>query len=81
MNAIRITILQVLSKSGSYAMPEDDLVIWCGRMTGETHTVATLAGPLQWLLGKGAVDYTIDGLSEVKRWSITAAGKQMLEGK
>ena len=75
-HALRIAILQALDLGG-YRLPEKTLFIQINALFG-TVTEAELKDALEWLKSKAYVDWTVEEISEEKRWTITESGKAKL---
>jgi hypothetical protein len=74
-HAIRLEILKVLSKTGDYKMPEDTLLTTLNQLLDAAVSESEYQEALNWLKAKAYIDFTVDEISEAKRWYITASGK------
>lgn len=76
---LRNQILTVLSQCGSYQLPEETLRASLRQMMGAAVEEAEIDAALKWLKDKAYIDFTVDEVSEAKRWAITASGKQKVK--
>jgi hypothetical protein len=77
-HAIRINILHILQQAGEFKMPDDALKKHLRKLLDVVPSQlsdAEIDRELEWLKAKAWIDWTIEGITEEKRWAITASGK------
>jgi hypothetical protein len=78
-HSIRIQILTVLSQTGEYKLPEDTLFTTLTKILDAAVTDPDFQAALKWLKDKAYIDFTVEELSEAKRWFITESGKAKIK--
>lgn len=81
MRKLRKQVLSVLRASGDYKMPESTLIENVKMLSGDSVATTDVEIEIAWLQAKGHIDYTISGLSEEKRWTITNSGRELLRAE
>lgn len=72
---LRQQILTLLKQCGSYQLPDGTLRDSLRQVMGDAVTDAEIEASLKWLKDKALIDYTVEEVTETKRWAITEAGK------
>lgn len=78
---LRLQILSELDRNQGYAMPEKTLFQAINLVLAASVSEKELREVLDWLKAKGYIDFTVDEMSEARRWKITEAGKGALKGE
>jgi hypothetical protein len=74
-HSIRLQILQVLSRTANYKMPEDTLLTTLTQLLDADVSKSEFQDALKWLKDKAYIDFTVDEITENQRWFITSSGK------
>lgn len=77
-SALRFDILGLLAECGGNWLPETTLFAQLHSLLGRVVSELEMCDSLAWLKGKAYVDFTVEELTEQKRWRITDAGKALL---
>jgi hypothetical protein len=81
-HAIRLNILHILQQAGEFKMPDDALKKHLRKLLDVDSIKlpdAEIDRELLWLQGKAWIDWTVEGLTEEKRWNITDTGRVTLK--
>jgi hypothetical protein len=76
---LRQQILTLLKHCNTYQLPEPTLRDSLKQMMGRAVTDDEIDATLTWLNAKAYIDFTVEEISGVKRWSITENGKAKLQ--
>ncbi len=72
---LRILILSMLGRSSDWEFPEEALCDEISLMQRGAVAKEEVQAALKWLNEKAYVDFTVEPISETKRWKITESGK------
>jgi len=75
---LRTAVLTMLKQAGDYQLPEAALCEQVRLALGRSVTDAQTQQALGWLHDRAFIDFTVDPMSEEKRWKITDSGKAQL---